>query len=366
MRLIQWIPQDLQSAWAAVQEMPRIEGLIIASLFLIIALIVRFLLSRVLRLFILIPKSSINDLIIGDLRKPIFISILFFGFSIAIKVSQFAAGEDTASNICMSIIIGSWMKALFNLSTKILNLIAKLSPRFTIVEARTIPLLDLCSKLVVLLAGSYALLIVWNINPLGWLASAGIVGIAVGFAAKDTLANLFSGFFILVDSPYKIGDYVNLDSGERGCVTHIGLRSTRILSRDDIEITLPNAMIANSKIVNESGGLHSHIRITIPVGVAYGSDSDQVCAILTTIADEHSGICLDSAPRVRLRKFGASSLDFELLGWISKPEDRGRIKHEILLSIYKAFRAEGIEIPYTKMDVHIKQLPDNPTNNTQQ
>ena len=71
------------------------------------------------------------------------------------------------------------------------------------------------------------------------LALAGIVGIAIGFTAKDTLANLFSGVFILADRPYKMGDYVNLESGERGRVTHIGIRSTRILTRDDIEVTVP-------------------------------------------------------------------------------------------------------------------------------
>ena len=76
----------------------------------------------------------------------------------------------------------------------------------------------------------------------------------MGFAAKDTLANLFAGVFILADAPYKIGDFIVLDGGERGRVTKIGIRTTRILTRDDVEITIPNATIANSKIINESGG----------------------------------------------------------------------------------------------------------------
>ena len=91
--------------------------------------------------------------------------------------------------------------------------------------------------LIAIALGTYMVLQVWSVDVTGWLASAGIVGIAVGFAAKDTLANLFSGVFILADRPYKLGDYVNLSSGERGKVTHIGIRSTRLLTRDDIEIT---------------------------------------------------------------------------------------------------------------------------------
>jgi len=135
------------------------------------------------------------------------------------------------------------------------------------------------------------------------------------------------------------------------------LFGTRLISLDDIEITLPNAVIANAKIVNESGGVNKSIRIAIKVGAAYGSDADVVCAILQSIGEAHSEIIEEPCPRVRLRQFGASALDFELLGWINKPEDRGRIKHELLLDIYKQFRAENIEIPYSKTDVYIKELP---------
>ena len=96
-------------------------------------------------------------------------------------------------------------------------------------------------------------LLIWGINPTAWLASAGVIGIAVGFAAKDSLANLFSGIFIVADAPFKIGDYIVLDSGERGAVTHLGMRSTRLLTRDDVEITIPNAVIANAKTDHHSG-----------------------------------------------------------------------------------------------------------------
>jgi len=266
-------------------------------------------------------------------------------------------GTTLLVDLFLSIIVASWMRAWFLLSTTLLEGLARNHHRFPMVESHTVPLLDLSIKLLVLLIGSYCLLMIWGINPVGWLASAGIVGIAVGFAAKDTLANLFAGFFILVDMPYKIGDYVNLDSGERGRVTNIGLRSTRLLSRDDIEIILPNAVIANAKIVNESGGPKLNIRVAVPVGVAYGSDVDEVCEILQLVADQHAELCSDPAPRVRMRGFGASSLDFELLGWISHPEDRGRILHELYMSIYKAFQSAGIEIPYAKTDVYIKEMP---------
>ena len=92
---------------------------------------------------------------------------------------------------------------------------------------------------------------------------------------KDTLSNLFAGIFIMADAPYKEGDYINLDSGERGYVRSIGIRSTRIMTRDDIEITIPNALIANSKIVNESGGPDEkeRVRITLEISLPKVSSS---------------------------------------------------------------------------------------------
>ena len=91
------------------------------------------------------------------------------------------------------------------------------------------------SKIVVFGLAVYCFLVTWDLDLSAWLASAGIMGIAVGFTAKDSLANLFGGLFVIMDSPYKLGDFINLDSGERGRVIKIGLRSTRLLTRDDVE-----------------------------------------------------------------------------------------------------------------------------------
>jgi small-conductance mechanosensitive channel len=190
-----------------------------------------------------------------------------------------------------------------------------------------------------------------------WLASAGIAGIAIGFAAKDTLANLFSGVFILADGPYKIGDYVVLESGERGKITQIGIRSTRLLTRDDVEVTIPNAIMGNTRVVNESGGPHEKYRIRVQVAVAYGSDIDQVREVLMGIAASSEAICRDPEPRVRFRTFGASGLDFELLCWVENPELRGRVLDALNSAVYKRFMAEGIEIPYSKHDIYIKEMP---------
>ena len=133
------------------------------------------------------------------------------------------------------------------------------------VQVPSLPVFDMVFKIVIVGAAVYFIFLAWKIDLTAWLASAGVVGIAVGFAAKDTLANLFSGIFIVADAPYKVGDYIVLDGGLRGRVTSIGIRSTRILTLDDIEITIPNAVIGSSKIINEAGGPQVHQRLGVTV-----------------------------------------------------------------------------------------------------
>jgi MscS family membrane protein len=183
-------------------------------------------------------------------------------------------------------------------------------------------------------------------------ASAGIAGFAVAMAAKDTLSNLFGGVAIFMDRPFRPGDYIVLDNNERGEVVHIGLRSTRIQTRDDVMIAIPNSIITNTKIVNQSSPTPI-FRVRIRIGVAYGSDIKQVETILVEQVRSNPLAVQYPEPRVRFRKFGDSSLDFELLCWAKRPQDRGRLMHDLNTGIYNAFAEAGIKIPFPQRDVHL-------------
>ena len=187
-------------------------------------------------------------------------------------------------------------------------------------------------------------------------ASAGVVGVAVALAARETLANFFGGVSILLDRPFKTGDYIVLDSGERGEVMEIGLRSTRILTRDEILICVPNSLITNIKVVNESAPVPS-FRVRIKVGVAYGTDINRVEEILIRLAKENDLVAKAPEPRVRFRTFGDSSLDFELLCWAKRPHDKGRLIHTLNGAIYRAFNDAGIVIPFPQRDIHLSRVP---------
>jgi MscS family membrane protein len=205
---------------------------------------------------------------------------------------------------------------------------------------------------VVLVGAIFLFLSFWKINITPLLASAGIAGVAVALAAKETLSNFFGGVTVLLDQPYRVGDYIILDSGERGEVAEIGLRSTRIVTRDDVQVSIPNSVITNTKVINESAPV-PRFRVRIKVGVAYGTDVDQVEEVLLSVAGDNPLVVTKPEPRVRFRIFGDSSLNFELLCWAHRPHDKGRIIHQLNRAIYKAFDQAGIVIPFPQRDVYV-------------
>lgn len=322
------------------------------------AQVTALILSRVLARLASRTKTDADDEAIRILKKPIFMSVLLVGMFLAEDALDPGIRAKAVSlSLLKTIGILIWMGAIFRLTNLLFSPESMGRRNIRLVSNQTAPLFNNLIKISGVVGAIYLIISAWHVDPTAWLASAGIVGIAVGFAAKDTLSNVFAGVFILADAPYKVGDYINFETGERGEVTQIGLRSTRILTRDDIEITIPNAVIGNAKIVNETGGRWPRMRIRVPVGVAYGSDIDLVSRILTDTARANKEVCQDLEPLVRLRKFGDSSLDFELMVWIEEPPLRGRTIHFLLTDIYKRFAKEGVTIPFPQRDLWVKEMP---------
>lgn len=357
------VPDQLEPIVALFGNQPWIKGLLVLFVFLILAKVVEWVVIPLIRRLTARTSTHIDDLIVTYIRNPLFWTIALIGALVAAAVSGVDAESRSAmTSFVISIFIFLWMLFAVRASKLILPAASQYAKPKALVRPQTLPLFTNLIAIAIIVFAVYFIFQSWHVDMTAWLASAGIAGIAgiaIGFAAKDTLANLFSGVFIMADSPYKIGDYVVLDDGGglRGKVTHIGIRSTRLLTRDDVEVTIPNSIMGNSKVVNESGGPHLKYRIRVAVGVAYGSDIDQVRDVLMSVASESDAVCADPEARVRFRTFGASSLDFELLCWVNNPELRGRVLDALNTAIYKRFLKEGIEIPFSKQDLYIKELP---------
>ena len=324
----------------------------------LVARLVQWVLARWILRWTRRTKTELDERIVELLRRPVQMTIVLTGLGLVTPLLDLPVRVQWLTLAALwTVAIVVWTAFALRFVPLVLEGLSRWETRYRFVEPRTLALFQNLSTVLVAGLGIYFLFLAWQIDVTAWLASAGIIGIAVGFAAKDTLANLFSGVFILADAPYKVGDFINLDTGERGQVTQVGLRSTRLLTRDDVEITIPNAVIANAKIVNESGGPWQKERIRIKVGVAYGSDLQAVRAVLIEAATEHPDVCAEPTPRVRFRSFGDSGLDHELLCWIDEPVLRGRVTDALNTAVYDKLNAAGIEIPYPKRDVYLHWAP---------
>ncbi|MFT7621453.1 MAG: MscS family membrane protein [Myxococcota bacterium] len=335
-------------------EQPWARALAQMAIALVAALVVNRFVVRGLLVLSGRTATDIDDKLVEFLKRPLVISIILVGAYSAVAVLGLSAGVHYVTvGILQTVAVLVWSGAILTAMRRLSDHVSRTGTKLGLLQLRTVPIFDMSSKLVVFLVAAYFTFLAWNIDVTAWLASAGVVGIAVGFAAKDTLANLFAGIFILADAPYKLGDTIRLEEGTRGVVTDIGMRSTRVLTRDEIEITLPNALIANGKIANESGGPRVRSRIRLPCGVAYGSDVEQVRQLLVTVATGISAVCNSPRPRARFMELADSALLFSLDVFIDDPAIRDDVIDSLNTRIYAALNEARISIPFPQRDVHL-------------
>ena len=344
-----WLPQ----VWGFMNESKVIGGIVIVVAFGILAWVIDLIMDRVLTALVRKSKFHLDDAILGILHRPVWISVVLVGAITAVNwISPRPPFPFILTALLKSLLVLIWAFAINRMVLRIVEDWIRHWREASREGSEIIGLVGNIIRILVLAGGFFLLLSMWKINITPLLASAGIAGVAVALAAKETLSNFFGGVTVLLDQPYKVGDYIVLDSGERGEVVEVGLRSTRILTRDDVQISIPNAIITNTKVINESAP-EPRFRVRIKVGVAYGSDIDQVEGVLLKTAGDNPLVSPKPEPRVRFRAFGDSSLDFELLCWAHRPHDKGRIIHELNREIYKQFDRAGVVIPFPQRDVHL-------------
>lgn len=183
---------------------------------------------------------------------------------------------------------------------------------------------------------------------------AGVLGIGIGFGLRNVTENFISGLIILAERPIKIGDFIQLSQGElEGQVRRIRARSTTVVTRDNISIIIPNSEFVSSRVTNWSHG-DPKVRISVTVGVAYGSECDKVKSVLLAVSEQHEKVLSLPRPEVEFRQFGQSSLTFLLRVWIDQQVDRFRIASDLHFAIDAAFRENEIVIAFPQVDVHFK------------
>jgi small-conductance mechanosensitive channel len=188
---------------------------------------------------------------------------------------------------------------------------------------------------------------------------SGAFGLAVGFGLQKTFGNLIAGIILLMDRSIKPGDVIVV--GESfGHVSKIGVRAVSIVTRDGKEHLIPNENLMTQEVENWSYSSRD-VRVHIPVGVAYDCDLPLAQKLMVQAASESHRVMQNRPPKVWLTAFGESSVDHEILVWISDPEQGvGSVRSEILNRVWTLFKENGIDIPFPQRDLRIKEWPGAP------
>ena len=189
-------------------------------------------------------------------------------------------------------------------------------------------------------------------NVLSMLAGLGVAGLAVGLAAKDTMANFIAGLIILWDKPFALGDDVEIGDAA-GWIRHIELRSTKIEDLDGNDVILPNSEVVAKKIVNFSRTPKARVRV--PVGIAYGAAIDRARAALLEAAAGDDRVLASPAPAVVVTDLAESSVNLELVLWTGDPSRRRSLRSEYLERAKQALEAAGIPIPFPQREVRLME-----------
>ncbi len=206
-------------------------------------------------------------------------------------------------------------------------------------------------RYVVLLLGVTSALTSIGVRLDALLAASTVVLVGLGFGLQNIAQNFVSGLILLIERPVSRGDFVRIGD-TLGSVADIGMRATRVVTRDEVTIIVPNSELVTARVVNHSVPT-TNLRIAVKVGVAYGTDPNRVRDVLLRVALNEADLLREPAAEVRFDAFGDSSLDFSLLVWIGNPREDLRTASRLRFAIEAAFRAAKIAIPFPQRDVHI-------------
>jgi small-conductance mechanosensitive channel len=211
------------------------------------------------------------------------------------------------------------------------------------------------TRYVILMIGVFVAIGTLGIDTSAIMAGGAVLLVGIGFGLQKLAENFISGLLVLIERPIKKGDFIDA-GGVLGTVEDIGLRATRVMSRDGVTVILPNSHLMSSTVINYTAPT-SERRVFIDVGVAYGSDLDLVCRVTLEVAASDERVLKLPAPEVRHQGFGDSAINLSLIVWIGEAREDLAIASALRFALDRAFRKNGIEIPFPQRDVHLIPAP---------
>jgi len=343
----------------------RVDAWIDLSISVLLILVFWLLVSRLvytgLKKAIQKTGNRYAETFIDQIRRQIFIIILVIGFQVGTVRLAVLDGivKRWLNQFYTAIYVVIVTVILWRLLDTVVDWYQKeVEPKREQHQVDTILLLLQRGARVLLIAiNGIMLLSLYNINVNALIAALGVGGLALSLAAQDTLSNVISGIMIMLDQPFRVGDRIEIQRlGTWGDVVDIGLRSTRIRTRDNRLVIVPNNSISTDQIVNYTYP-DPRYRIEIEIGIGYGQDIEQVRKILVDTVQQVEGVWPDKPVDALYVEMGQSAMIFRVRWWILSYVDTRRMFDRVNTALQAALDENGIKTPYNTLDINILNMP---------
>lgn len=335
-------------------------ALLILALFWLLSHLVVMMLNKWGRRLTAFTSTDLDDRVLQ--RVIPYVSRLFLVLGAYLAIRSLPLNEKLiliASGVIYIILVVIVCNLVYHLFGELLKWYAA-GQEDTAGAAMSLQMMPVAEKVVSLFLMGAALIVVlkhFSYDIFSLVTALGIGSLAIGMAAKDTLAHMISGFTIMLDRPFRIGDRIQLVGGQIGDVADIGLRSTKIKTPDNQLLIIPNSDLCNTMLTNQAFP-NSRAKGRINIGVAYGSDVDLVKQLLVATAGEVEDVLADPPPEAYFASFGDFSLNMALFFWVEEYGTLFAVTDKINTLILKRFAEHSIEIPFPTRTVKMEKGTD--------
>lgn len=338
-----------------------------ASFFIVTAvllsLFIRFILEQIKTHLVHRTNTRLDDLLIRAVSPPARLAVLVWGFDLATRqITELAQRWEFEIG---RIFFAAYVVIAYVLFYRLIDALTEwygtevAHRTATDLDARFLLLFRRIAFLIITVSLIIILLDRFGVEVSGLVATLGIGSLAIALAAQATLGDMFAGFTIMVDQPYVIGDRIEIrDIDTWGDVVDIGLRTTRILTRDHRMVSVPNSVIGKGLVVNYSHP-SSKYRVETHVGIAYGTDIELARRVMVEAIQKEDWVMKEERIEALFLKFGDSALEFKVRCWIEHFIETRRVVDKMNTALYQALNEAGIVIPFPQRDVHLYPPQDS-------
>ncbi|RQG87816.1 mechanosensitive ion channel family protein [Natrarchaeobius halalkaliphilus] len=290
-------------------------------------------------------ETTFGRAVFAEIHSPVAISIAFLGVYLSLLVLDLVDSTPIIVGLIATGLVLLWARASIRIGRRWIEFLqdGETTHEFA-------PMFGNLWTILVAVGAVLLLISIWDLEVTPFLASAGLLGIVLGFAAQDAIGNLIGGVALYFDNTYKLGDVIRVDDDMRGTVTDVGIRSTTVLTEDNLLVTVPNAMLNSTQVVNESAP-QRHMRLRIPITTAYGTDHELVEELALEVCETCPLVRQSPSPKLLFLEFGDSALVFELRVYINHPLVEKRAIDQINRGVYESFDRAGITIPFPQREL---------------